>query len=105
MDVRRNDPSRDKRKRDTERAAIKQIMGEEEPPAWAQQLLIQINSIKTSFESRFDELSDSIKGLKKDTKAVLNRMNNAETRIGELEDQGQGRGLSEKQDDTVGNPQ
>ncbi len=32
---------------------------------WAQQLLTQINSIKNSFEPRFDELSESIKGLKK----------------------------------------
>ncbi len=62
-------------------------MGEEEPPAWAQQLLTQINSVKNSFEPRFDELSESIKGLKKDTRAVLNRLSNAEKRIGELEDQ------------------
>lgn len=76
-----------RRKQDTDRAAYKQIMGEEDPPAWAQQLMTQINSIKNSFEPRFDEISESIKGLKKDTRAALNRMSNAEKRIGELEDQ------------------
>lgn len=76
-----------RQQRDTDRAAHKQIMGDEEPPAWAQQLLTQISSIKDSFETRFDELSASIKGLKSDTRAMLNRMGNAEKRIGELEDQ------------------
>lgn len=62
--------------------AAKQIMEEKDTPDWALHL-----SIKGSFQQRFDELNESINGLKKDKRAILNRVCNAEKRIGAVEDQ------------------
>lgn len=53
---------------------------EEQPmPAWAQDILKAVNDTK-------DDLKSSIKELKEDTRAILERMSDAERRIGALED-------------------
>lgn len=60
--------------------AVKDTLG------WAVYLITEVSSIKESFQQRFDELNESINGLKKDTQATLNRVFNAEKRIGAIED-------------------
>ena len=62
-------------------------MANEETPGWAQRLLFEVTDLKDSFERRFAELSNLIKDLKKETRAILSRVTNAEKRIGDLEDQ------------------
>ena len=67
--------------------SIKESMGDnEDPPAWAKELLTQVTSMKDTFQHKFDELSNSMKEIKKDTRAIVNRVGNAEKRIGSLED-------------------
>lgn len=64
-----------------------QNMGEsEETPAWAKELLTQVTSMKDSFQEKLGELSKSINEIKKDTRAIVSRLGNAEKRIGSLED-------------------
>lgn len=52
----------------------------------AQDILEQVRGIKESFHGKFEELNNSIKDLKRDTRTILNRVCNAEKRIGTLED-------------------
>lgn len=61
-------------------------MAEENPPVWAQELLKQFANVRRSFEQKFDALNESMKSLKKDTRALINRVANAEQRISKLED-------------------
>lgn len=63
-----------------------QNMAEEAVPTWAQDILEQVRSLQDSFQEKFDDLSNSIKELKKDMRAMLNRVSNAEKQIGVLED-------------------
>lgn len=62
-------------------------LANEETPDWAQQLLSEVANLKDSFNRRFDELVNSMKDLKKETRAILNRVSKAEKRIGDLEDE------------------
>lgn len=81
------DPHTRQRKKITDRMACKEITWEEQSPAWVQKLLTKIDSIGDRFDEKFEELNDSIECQKKENRAVLNRMSNAEERIGLLEDQ------------------
>lgn len=69
------------RKRKTDRMADTN----KDTPAWALELMTQVTSIKETFDSKFDVLKDSIQDVKKDIRAVLHRLNNAESRIESLE--------------------
>lgn len=63
--------------------SIKESMGNnEDPPAWAEELLTQVTSVKDSFQQTLVELNNSTKEIKKDTRAMVARMGNAEKRIG-----------------------
>lgn len=67
--------------------SIKESMGNnEDPPAWAEELLTQVTSVKDSFQQTLVELNNSTKEIKKDTRAMVARMGNAEKHIGSLED-------------------
>lgn len=67
--------------------SIKQSMSaNEEPPVWAKELLTEVTSIKDTLQQRFDELNNSIKEIKKDIRAIVNRVGNTEKQIGILED-------------------
>lgn len=67
--------------------SIKESMGDnEDPPAWAKELLTQVTSMKDTFQLKLDDLSNSMKEIKKDIRAILARVGNAEKRIGSLED-------------------
>ena len=82
------EPSRETRsimKTNQWRAAINQIMDKEETPAWAQHLLTEFANFRSSFDTKMTEVTNSIKDLKKDTRAMNNRISNAESRIGTLE--------------------
>ncbi|KAK7907279.1 hypothetical protein WMY93_015891 [Mugilogobius chulae] len=61
-------------------------MADEETPGWARQLLAEVGDLKTSFEQRLDALNNSVKDIKKETRAIANRISNAEKRISDLED-------------------
>ena len=66
------DPPRETRQTVKQRQAawrsIKESMGDnEDPPAWADELLTQVTSIRVSFQQTLDELSNSMKEIKKDT--------------------------------------
>lgn len=66
-------------------AAINEIMDNEETPAWAQHLLTEFTNFRILFDTKMTEVTNSIKELKKDTRAMNNRISNAENRIGTLE--------------------
>lgn len=61
-------------------------MEEKDAPDWALHLIAEVSSLQDSFQRSFDELNESINGLKKDTQAILNRISNTEKRIGAVED-------------------
>ncbi len=61
-------------------------MSDKETPSWAQHLITEVLSLKDSFKNSFNELNESINGLKKDTGAILNRLTNTEKRIGATAD-------------------
>ncbi len=63
-----------------------QSMAEERPPGWAQELLKQFADVKEAFEQKFDALNESLKSLKKESRAMINQVSNAEQRISHLED-------------------
>ncbi len=67
------------------RAAINQAMSDDKTPAWAKHLLTEFASLKTSFDTKMTEVTNSIKGLKKDIKDLTNRISDAKTRIETLE--------------------
>lgn len=70
----------------SEQRQIQRSMAEENRPVWAQELLKQFADVRQSFEQKFDSLNESMKSLKKDTRALINRVANAEQRISNLED-------------------
>lgn len=47
--------------------------------------MTQVSSITETFGSKFDILKDSIQDVKKDVRAVLHRLSNAESRIEAME--------------------
>lgn len=70
-----------------EKDRMTEMFGEEEVvPNWARTLLSEMKDIKDTFNARFDGLDKSIAQIKKDSKATIQRINNAETRISKLED-------------------
>ena len=82
------EPSRETRsitKTNQRHAAINQIMDKEETPAWAQHLLTEFANLRSSFDTKMTEVTNSIKDLKKDTRAMNNRISNVENRMGTLE--------------------
>ena len=62
------------------------MFGEEEVPNWARTLLLEMKDIKETFSQRFDGLDKSIAQIKKESKACVQRINNAEKRISDVED-------------------
>ena len=83
-------------KKDSDRMA--QLFGEEEDvPNWARLLLSEIQGVKETCTTRFDNLDKAIVQLKKDSKATSQRINNAEKRISLVEDEvnSQGKGIKD----------
>ena len=72
---------------DTSWQATKQIMADKDTPGWAVHMITEVTGIKESFKQSFDELNKTINGLKKETRATLSRVTNAEKRISAVEDQ------------------
>ena len=62
-------------------------MADKDTPDGAVHLITEVSGIKESFKQSFDELNESINGLKKETRATLSRVINAEKRISAIEDQ------------------
>ena len=73
--------------RDTSWQATKQIMADKDTPGWAVHMITEVTGIRESFKQSFDELNEQINGLKKETRATLSRVTNAEKRISAGEDQ------------------
>ena len=73
-------------KKNERRVLLQQTMANEATPGWAQQLLTEVAELKKSFEQRLDAIDSSVKDIKKETRAIGNRVMNAEKRIGDLED-------------------
>ncbi|KAK7898833.1 hypothetical protein WMY93_019686 [Mugilogobius chulae] len=55
-------------------------------PKWAEDLAAKFERVELSFGAKIDQMSESINSLTRDTRAMLNRLNNAERRIGNMED-------------------
>lgn len=75
------------KQRETVWCSYKESMGDNEDPlAWDKQLLTQVMSMKDFFNPNFYELNNSMKEIKKDMRAIVHRVGNAEKLIGSLED-------------------
>ncbi|KAK7877132.1 hypothetical protein WMY93_032158 [Mugilogobius chulae] len=66
--------------------ALAHMANQQQTPEWAQELLTKFSSVNDSFNQKFEELNASIKELRKDTRSMINRVNNAEKRIAQIED-------------------
>ena len=62
-------------------------MADIDTPGWAVHLITEVTGIRESFKQSFDELNELINWLKKETRATLSRVTNAEKRISAVEDQ------------------
>ncbi|KAJ0056447.1 hypothetical protein NL108_008033 [Boleophthalmus pectinirostris] len=61
-------------------------MANEDTPGWAQLLLAEVADLKSSVEQQLDALNNTVKDIKKETRAIVNRISNAKKRISDLED-------------------
>ena len=60
---------------DTSWRATKQIMADIDTPGWAVHLITEVTGIRESFKQSFDELNESIHGLKKRNTGHLKQSN------------------------------